>query len=629
MINSTKSLALLALIHLPMLVSPHRLVQSATNLSPSAPESQSQRPDYALRPISSIATFEQRFKEAISTRPMIEPRFLSRSHSQKTLEYSTTNTQEQDVDEPDKIKFNGRFLFTLKGDRESFYRHPLQSCLPENCSQPTKNLPKVPEVLIYDIDHAPLNKLLAPKHSVQFEQAIPQGLLLTNRGFVVYLSKQEPQKTILPRAQTPDRTELQFYDYDGITAPKLTHRLDFQGSFIHLRKINNRIQLTLSFWPKPQEMNPYNSIEQRKATVAKLPLAELLPQVRINQRQQPLVNPKDCLQQRNDKLIEGVNLFIQINTESLSTESLCVLANKPTLYTSPNYSYWIFNRHLYQQQSVPRLLIHQFGQEANSNSWYTGSLQVTGWITGLRPSFRLSEYNNHLRIVVNQKNNQHRLFIFKTEANNFQLSKVATLPNTQQPTPIGKPGEQIHSIRYQGPWAYIVTFKRIDPLYKLNLKDPQNPMIAGELEIPGYSDYLHHLPNNLLLGTGYDVDNNTRITNAKLALFDIEAKKPKLIKTFSIKTKHLGLTQNHLSLSCLTQQTVVRCALPFTNLQGSWSWQGFSIQIDKRTFKLNKQVSTDELKLNFRPYWLRSVIYNNKWVLVAQGSVIIKSWNAQ
>lgn len=628
MSNIAKSLSLLTLIHLPVLVYSQTAVQSLNNKNLPPSESQSQRPDHALQPIASIDNFEKRFKEAISTRSTIEPRFLSRNHSQNTIEYSTTNTQEHNVDEPDKIKFNGRYLFSLSGNQGAFWKHPLQGCLPEkDCSQPTKNLPRAPQILIYDIDHSPLNKLLTPIHSIQFEQAMPQGLLLTSRGFVVYLFRQETQKTILPRARTPERTELQFYDYNGTKAPKLTHRLDFQGSFIHLRKVNEHIQLTLNFWPKPQEMNPYNSIEQRRATIARIPLAELLPQVRINKQQLSLINPQNCLQQKNDGVIEGLNLFIHINTESLSTKSLCVLTRKPTLYTSPRHSYWIFNRHLYQEQSVPKLEIHQFRQEASPDQWYKGSLQVTGWITGLRPSFRLSEYKNHLRIVVNQKDSRHRLFIFSTEASDFHLPTVATLPNIKEPTPIGKPGEQIHSIRYQGPWAYIVTFKRIDPLYKLDLKNPQSPKIVGELEIPGYSDYLHHLPNNLLLGSGYDVDNNTRITNAKLALFDIEAEQPKLLKTFSINTKHLNLTQTHLSLSCLTQKTIVRCALPFTNLQGIWSWQGLSIQTDKKQLHLNEQVSIDELKLNHRPYWLRSVIYKNKWILIAQGSAIIKLWD--
>ena len=69
---------------------------------------------------------------------------------------------------------------------------------------------------------------------------------------------------------------------------------------------------------------------------------------------------------------------------------------------------------------------------------------------------------------------------------------------------IGKPGEQLFAARFIGSRAYLVTFQVIDPLYVVDLSDQENPTIAGELEIEGYSDYLHPVDENLLLGFGKD-----------------------------------------------------------------------------------------------------------------------------
>ncbi|OYT38549.1 MAG: hypothetical protein B6U89_05625, partial [Desulfurococcales archaeon ex4484_58] len=84
------------------------------------------------------------------------------------------------------------------------------------------------------------------------------------------------------------------------------------------------------------------------------------------------------------------------------------------------------------------------------------------------------------------------------------------------------PGERIYSSRLIGKIFYLVTFRTVDPLFAINLTDPSNPEVIGFIESPGFSDYLHPLPDNLLLGIGrednhlkislYNISNPTRIT---------------------------------------------------------------------------------------------------------------------
>lgn len=97
-------------------------------------------------------------------------------------------------------------------------------------------------------------------------------------------------------------------------------------------------------------------------------------------------------------------------------------------------------------------------------------------------------------------------------------------------------GERIYSVRYMKDKAYIVTFKQVDPLFVIDIKNPQKMQILGYLKVPGYSDYLHPFKDNYLIGFGYDTNqkNNGAVVNSgyKVSLFDIsDFKNPKQIDT--------------------------------------------------------------------------------------------------
>jgi hypothetical protein len=66
--------------------------------------------------------------------------------------------------------------------------------------------------------------------------------------------------------------------------------------------------------------------------------------------------------------------------------------------------------------------------------------------------------------------------------------------------------ERIYAVRFIGDVGYVVTFRETDPLYTLDLSDPSDPTVVGELKILGYSAYLHPMGDDLLLGVGQDAD---------------------------------------------------------------------------------------------------------------------------
>jgi len=84
------------------------------------------------------------------------------------------------------------------------------------------------------------------------------------------------------------------------------------------------------------------------------------------------------------------------------------------------------------------------------------------------------------------------------------LATVGELPNAQRPEPLGKAGEQLYASRFIGARGYLVTYRLTDPLYVLDLANPVDPKVAGQLQVAGYSDYLFPLGETLLLGVGKD-----------------------------------------------------------------------------------------------------------------------------
>ena len=113
---------------------------------------------------------------------------------------------------------------------------------------------------------------------------------------------------------------------------------------------------------------------------------------------------------------------------------------------------------------------------------------------------------------------EHFLHVLTPADDDLELDPVATLPNARRPDPIGKPNEDLYGVRFLGDRAYLVTFERTDPLYVIDLSDHGDPRIAGELEVTGFSDFLHPVTDELLLGLGAD-----QVGRVKLELFDISS----------------------------------------------------------------------------------------------------------
>ncbi len=96
----------------------------------------------------------------------------------------------------------------------------------------------------------------------------------------------------------------------------------------------------------------------------------------------------------------------------------------------------------------------------------------------------------------------------------------ATLTEVGRVDKIGV-NEQIKSVRWFDSLAIVVTFRQTDPLFAVDLTDPEKPRLMGELKIPGFSEYLHPLGARRLIGVGQATDRTGMTQGAQAALFDV------------------------------------------------------------------------------------------------------------
>ncbi|MEK0359734.1 MAG: beta-propeller domain-containing protein [Nitrosopumilus sp.] len=95
------------------------------------------------------------------------------------------------------------------------------------------------------------------------------------------------------------------------------------------------------------------------------------------------------------------------------------------------------------------------------------------------------------------------------------------------------PGESIFSARFIGDRLYLVTFQQIDPFFVIDLST-DTPKILGELKITGFSNYLHPYDEEHIIGIGRDTkeieEGRVQQLGIKIALFNVaDVNNPKVI----------------------------------------------------------------------------------------------------
>ncbi|MFK8075011.1 MAG: beta-propeller domain-containing protein [Granulosicoccus sp.] len=486
-------------------------------------------------------------------------------------ETTSTNVQELGVDEQDWVKQNaaGDQLFVLKSEYNSNYTPEPVIDGPALRARSSIALPQsyTSQLRILSLDDETPDSTSVTDFDLNMEGRYAQGFYLyENAGNAsVYVTASGTNYWSFwndSAAFTGVDSLITRVNVSNSATPAIDASFALDGQMVSSRRIGKHLFFVSRYYPTLPGNQPWaQSAADWAAQVDSTDLSTVLPKYYLNGSDigAQLITPSQCFVADNsasdsyyspDIITLGV---IDLETMQLS-DSECFLGATETLYASANAIFLATTRYDYSSGPVddsgtaidtdnvdlpvdiiwrdPRVDtdIHQFDIHSGQLS-YEGSGKVDGHLgwNALRKPFRMSEQNGYLRVATmnDEQGPGHSPILMTVLKSNGQgaLEAVSSLPNTQKTAHIGKPGEQLYASRFVGNRAYLVTFRQTDPLYVIDLTEPANPGIAGELEIEGYSDYLHPVSENYLLGIGRDAyaagDRGALVQGMKLSLFDV------------------------------------------------------------------------------------------------------------
>lgn len=502
--------------------------------------------------------------------------------------FSTTNLQEAGVDEFDRVKFDGEFLYIAptasRGPRGPQDREPAVAIRVLRASDAPARVEEIGEIEIPGISAVSGLYLL--------------GSAARGRVRLLVIGSAPPRSELetpwlKPWDWSRSRTLLHLFDVSDPLEARELWSAALEGELVATRRVEETLHLVTRASPvfrRPDSRaDAEEALQRARERVLRARDDELLPRVAVDGRApRPLVSLDRCLLGIADNHeIYRTPVLLTVTSLDLRNPrrhaSLCMGALPQVIYSSTGSLYLAF-------ASEGRSVVHKFAY-TNRGPRYRGAGVVEGSVVGAQRGFSLGEHDGVLGVLTDLQTfvfgwppfigtrppgpvtpvppgtillppsppggivvaplptptnppvppipivpipipdpgepelGRYRLTLLRESRREaFVLEEVSRLPNAEQPEPIGKPGDFVHGVRFMGERLYVVTFRKVDPLYAIDLEDPVNPRIVGQLEIPGFSDYLHPIGRDLLLGVGFDTLPDVRndwFQGIKVELFDV------------------------------------------------------------------------------------------------------------
>jgi len=415
-----------------------------------------------------------------------------------STDFSSTNVQVQGVDEADIVKNDGEYIYVLKGSTIRI----IKAYQPEN-------LFETAIIHFDDTDFSPTdmyvdgNKLVVLGGSYE---VITKAGLMNNVSVPYY-----------PAATTTSKVYI--YDISNKTAPTLDREVKIEGALNTSRKIDDMVYVV---------SNKFNN--SYYVTDEVLPQsANLLPLITDSSNSNVKISDCDQVLYHPGSEVDDYVIVTGISVANKTAEpvSKVAIGSSDKVYAS--------SENIYVAEGMDTLwyvgggvtdhtIVNKFSLSPTKID-YTGRAKVPGHVLD---QFSMDENDGYFRIattkgyVWNEEDpSKNNLYIFDKD-----LTKVGEIEGIAQ-------GEEIHSVRFMGGRAYMVTFKKIDPLFVIDVSTPTTPKVLGQLKIPGFSDYLHPIDENHLIGFGLDtleaqefekIDWNQDFAwyqGVKIAMFDV------------------------------------------------------------------------------------------------------------
>lgn len=419
--------------------------------------------------------------------------------------YSVTNVQVEGIDEADIIKTDGEYIYLLAQNKLNIV----------GASNGNLEASKV-----FDIEGSPI------------AMYINDNILSVVSSNIVYPVFYESSDFDSRFWQSTLANRVYMFDISNKSDIELERRVEISGYYSNSRMFNNTIYIVSN-----HGINLYDRVTAEEAS-------KLLPLVidSLGDSASTIETACNNVYAMNEKSKNFINVVaIPLDSVDSSVKSNVILGDASGIYmsyenlylTSSQYDYnscSTFNKAMglcdgFNNESTYSTEIYKLAVEGTRIN-FVSSGSVPGTILN---QFSMDEFEENFRIVTTQ-NISNR---WTSEIFNSLYVLNSNLEITGKVLNIAK-GERIYSVRFMGEKAYVVTFKAVDPLFVFDLSEPSKPKITGELKLPGFSDYLHPISENLLLGVGKEA---TKISSdwalqrgLKVGLFNVsDPNNPELI----------------------------------------------------------------------------------------------------
>ncbi len=431
------------------------------------------------------------------------------------VDYSSTNVQEEGVDEPDLVKTNGETLFAVANGML-------------NAVDVGERRPRLLDTLKLDAGWS--DELLL--HGDRL-------LVLSRGGFWA-----EPLPAVAARMApyVPSKSVLVEVDVSNPKALRVVGTLTLDGAYVAARLVGRSVRIVASSQvPQtlPFEAPAKDTPEARAAArehnqhvLASSSVASWLPHYSIKRRGRAAAKPRPLVQCRRvtrPAVFSGLGMLTVLTVDLAKglepVDSVAVMTDARIVYASPESLYVATERWderpdpdkpKAQQRGVTTAL-HKFDISNPSKTRYRASGRVPGYLLS---QWSLSEYRGILRVVSTETpawwgpGDESESFLTTLRQKEDALVQAGRVGE------LGK-GERVYAVRFVGDVGYVVTFRQIDPLYTVDLSDADRPRVLGEVKIAGYSAYLHPIGEDLLLGIGQGADQQGRRSGVQVSIFDV------------------------------------------------------------------------------------------------------------
>jgi hypothetical protein len=387
-------------------------------------------------------------------------------------------------------------------------------------------------------------------------------------------------------------TRITVFDIADRAAPKQVRQIDFSGSLMAARRIGHAIHTVVAdndsqtpsydTWPANMETCGNKEAFVRKEFAKlkvenerKIRQSVWFPTVKEKNVETPMCGGLLETSIKDGQSFTTVSSFDMFDdktppvTSTIQSRPGAVFASTNTLYLSvvhqKNASRGKWYSFYPNVNEVSEIHAFRIGETPKATQ-YMGSGAVPGHVLN---QFAMDEWYGYLRVATSKGRvpdpKTHSVLSILAPGKNGNLVRVGAIDNIA-------PGEDIRAVRFDEDRGYIVTFKKTDPLFVMDLYDPAKPAILGELKIPGFSTYIHRIDPDHLLSIGFDANDHgdfAYFDGVILQLFDVsKPTDPQLVHKEKIGTRGSSseAATNHLAFNYFGDRGLL--AIPMTVCEG-------------------------------------------------------------